>query len=271
MSSRGFYKIALCALALACPRLARADVFRLDVLGPKVEAFPTSQIPAGTYWAVESFDEQPASSASSAFWATFPARSPITGTYSGNLSINNADLFGGAGGTGRYAATYDSTGYTLTLGHSAAIPGVNYFGLALSALDPGNTLDFLSNGRVIYTYNAASLVSALGTCGAGNAYCGNPTTGQDGGEQFAFLGITDTTGFFDQVRFREIGYAGGFESDNHTVAYVKPTVTDAGVPIPEPVSAIGIGAGLLGLGVYRMLRRQPDDLPTRLGDDITGG
>lgn len=161
----------------------------------------------------------------------------ISGSYSSGITIDKADQYGGAGGTGYYPEVFASTNngkgsYTLTLTVSGNIPGVNYFGLWFSALDAGNQLQFLENGVVVFTFTPADFISLVGACTGSNAFCGNPNSGKfhgdDSGEQFAFLNFFDQGGYFNEIIFTEInGYGGGFESDNHTVAYLNPPTPPA--------------------------------------------
>ncbi len=254
--AHGPFLLCLAILAVAAP--ARADVFQLSYLPARIEELPLPFFGRGTVVGVESFNRLRSTGQGNApsFMTDFDSQGAITGRYSGVFGILPADQYGGAANRGNYIATFDSGGYTIDLGHDASLPGINYFGMALSALDAGNSLDFLRNGQVVYTYDPATLIAALGPCSNGNQYCGNPTTGQDSNEQFAFVSLQDQSGYFDQVRFRELNGGGGYESDNHSVGYrpVGTTVSGTAVPVPEPDSWVAIGMGLLGLGVYRFFK-----------------
>jgi hypothetical protein len=85
----------------------------------------------------------------------------ITGAYAGDYGLVNAGQYGGALGVGDYIATFSPTGYTITLGHDASLPGVNYFGFWLSALDSGNELKAMRGGSVVGTYTPADLRAAV--------------------------------------------------------------------------------------------------------------
>jgi hypothetical protein len=180
----------------------------------------------------------------------------ISGTYSGTYSISVANEYGGAGGTG-YFATVSNNSYTLKLTTSSTIPGVNYFGLWFSALDNGNDLKFYETvggvETLLYDFTPKLFSTLVGACSGSNAFCGNPTTGgtfkgQDSTEQFAFLNFFDTTGYFDEIVFTETTGA-GFESDNHTVAYLDPPNPSGTVigATPEPGSLALLSTGVLAL------------------------
>ena len=47
----------------------------------------------------------------------------MSGAYSG-VQINTADQYGGAGGTGKYAVTFSSAGYTLMLSSTNTTTGL---------------------------------------------------------------------------------------------------------------------------------------------------
>ena len=170
----------------------------------------------------------------------------ITGAYSGSFGVSNADQYGGDGGAGSYISTFFGAGYVIDLSHQASLPGVNYFGLWLSALDGGNEIEVLRAGTVVGTFTPADLLTAVGSK---PAYFGNPSgpfAGQDSNEPFAFVNFFDLNGFFDQIHVFENPQQGGYESDNHTVGYINP-IRVVGNTIPEPATFGLFGLGMLGL------------------------
>ncbi len=172
----------------------------------------------------------------------------IVGTYSGDLRSFSADRFGGAGGNGLYPELFAGS-YTLDLATSTGVPGVNYFGLWLSALDIGNTIQLYNNSALLYTFTPDTLQGLVGSCSGANSFCGNPNSdfaGQVDYQQYAYLNFSDTNGYFNKVVFTETGW-GGLETDNQAVGYLSSDrsfvfVTNA-TPTPEPgylaLSAIG--------------------------------
>jgi hypothetical protein len=173
--------------------------------------------------------------------------------YGGVSGQTYPELFGSS----QFGLTNLST-YTLTLS-SIGVPGTNYFGLWISALDPFNDLRIYDGTALVAEFNSADLVADLGTCpSAGNPYCGNPTTefkGEDPTELFAYVNVFDLTGYITSVQFSDSRDT-GFESSNDAVAYVNPIHQTGTIvtPAPEPAAVAVFSVGLLGLAVAR--RRQ---------------
>ncbi len=201
---------------------------------------------------VETFESR--STGSGQTFVTNFGGSDFSGTYT-NVRINSADQYGGAGGTGKYAVTFSSSGYSLDL--STTLPGgVKYFGFWLSALDRGNNVTFYSGNRKLFTFSAQDARTFINGLSNSSSYYGNPNSnfaGRNTGEPYAFLNFYARGRVsFDRIVFAESPQVGGYESDNHTVGRWKTisgTVV-AGVPsVPEPATWGMLLAGFAMVGV----------------------
>jgi hypothetical protein len=163
--------------------------------------------------------------------------SAITGLFQGfelgTPAAYNGDgaNFGGAQGSTQYGVVHGQASIKLS-------QKVRYLGLWAAALDGDNTVELLSDGVSLGSFQ---LVSSIGTLGS--AYFGNPNNGADQNEAFAFVNFLSDDAF-DEVRFIQSG--GGFEFDDVTV----------GGAVPEPATwgMMVLGFGLAG-GALRSRRR----------------
>jgi hypothetical protein len=224
---------------------------------------PGMQATTATFSAVgvENFDSRALGNGTS-FVTDFGSGGAFTGTYSG-ADILSADQYGGAYGSGRYAATFSDTGFTLDIS-STVRGGANYFGYWLSALDPGNKVSFYRGSRLLFTFNPQDVINAVQATGNPSAYYGNPNVpflGQNSGEPYLFVNFFANSGRFDRVVFQETPMVGGYESDNHTVGRFLTKGTGTEVPItsgfvPEPASwaMLIAGFGLVGTTMRRRRR-----------------
>jgi hypothetical protein len=249
--------------------------------GVQTPNFPTACSSATScFYGTETFSSWAGGDFTSTFQtgtSNFNSSTYIRGAYTSNgdtkWAKSAANQYGGAKGTTAFpsltGATSPSSAYVIRLSTSANIPGVNYFGIWISALDAANSLQFYGGGKLLYSFGATDLQTALGTCSTSNAYCGNPTTpfkGQNSTEAYAYVNFFDTVGYFDTVVLYETSTS-GFESSNHAVAYVNPLVVSgttfsapdrppsaadsakfAGlVAIPEPATVMVVFAALVVL------------------------
>lgn len=134
-ATRGF-SVAL-FLGLMLPAAFAAEQVVQTYLAPKVEAPPNAQLAqhptpgVNPIFGTETFDTRPiAANTTAGFVTDFGTMGAITGTFGGVYSIQAANQYGGAGNTGRFATAHAGTpGFDIKLTHTAALPGINYFGL----------------------------------------------------------------------------------------------------------------------------------------------
>lgn len=154
-------------------------------------------------------------------------------------AICDSNLWGGAGGSGRYLAVGAQSGSTTAL-FTFTSPQA-YVGLWLSALDELNGIELLSGGNVVGVLNQSSLTSAVNS-----NYYGNPNSFQNESEAYAYLNFIGTNGTtFDAIRFANTSTGTGLEFDNLSIRATAPDpIPGTPVPhglviVPEP-AAIGL-------------------------------
>ena len=280
------------ALALSVGQDASAGPITPTYLAAGAQT-PTFSTTCGSatkcYYGTEAFSNWAGGDFTSTFQtgtSNFDANNYIRGVYTANgdtkWTKSAANQYGGTNGTGAFpsltgSAAAPTSAYLVRLSTSANIPGVNYFGIWISALDAGNSLQFYSNGQLLYSFGATDLQAAIGACNTSNAYCGNPTTpfkGQNSTEVYAYVNFFDTVGYFDTVVLYQTSTS-GFESSNHAVAYINPLATSgttfnapdrppaaasnakfAGlVAIPEPATVMLVFSALMVVMLRRHRRR----------------
>ncbi len=169
----------------------------------------------------------------------------ITGTYD-QLYITNANAYGGANSSVYPTADYNVGGvnsYSLTLSDS-----VNYFGMWWSAGDGSNLLEFYLGNTKVAQYQTSTTMGALP-----DSYYGNPNTGDNKGEPYAYLNFYGTNGtVFDKIVFSTTTAGPGFESDNHALLKVATPGDGMDVSdVPEPSTYALLGSAAVVLGILR--------------------
>ncbi len=231
---------------------------------------------------------------------TFDTRSNVTftsnaGTFSGSGSVFNANVYGGAGGTGKHPT---ATNMLLTMPNTS---DYRYVGFWWSAGNSNNHVDILDiNDNVLATFtvdianSTEDLLGVVGSCSGpnplNNGYCGNPNLTINGttygsrqvaNEPYAFVHLRYEPGF-RKVRFRGTG----FEMDNVTISQTSPplsstetttetfvqyTVTTPGVVIADPRSTTVSFPGVtLGAGTGETNAMLCFSQVTQTGAAITG-
>jgi outer membrane autotransporter protein len=225
---------------------AFAQAFTVTIEEPGVQQSSLSTNPAAfgaTNVIVETFDELKAGFVSKP--VPFAGGHSSLGSYD-HLLVRSADAFGGAGGKG----TYMSVNSSLNAGSNPttlvlATPQ-RYFGLWWSAGDPNNVLSFYSGNTLLETFRTSDVINFINAQANKTAFFGNPNSGQNKGEPYAFLnfyvdpsnpGLT-----FDRIVFSSANRGSGFELDNHTIATFYTDVSGMDISPDTPVD-LGAGAG----------------------------
>jgi hypothetical protein len=186
----------------------------------------------------------------SAVLGNFTTYNSAIGTYTSNPDnagfISSADVFGGAEET-PYLAIFDNSSLTLDLTTPQA-----YFGMWWSAGDDSNQLQIFSGSNLLATYDVNSLLAGLPS-----EFFGNPNTGENDIEPYAYLNFFGTDGTtFDRIVFNQTG-GGGFETDNHSVSTDEQEITGTFVnridPVTTPESSTVLG--LLSIAFWGVSRR----------------
>jgi hypothetical protein len=263
-SCSGMAVMAL-ALMLLPSTDAVATVIQVTYGNAGIQSADSAALCAGTSVCVlgtENFDTRTTANLTGGFTSTFglSGAQTITGTYSAdataqsgsNLVSQPADQYGGAGGTGKYPELFSGS-YSIVLAANG-VPGVNYFGIWVSALDANNMIQFYNGSTLLYTFTPTLMINAINARANKSAYYGNPTTnflGQDSGEPFAYVNFFGVGGTFDKLVISNSGGT-GFESDNQTVGYRNPnTIIGNLFATPEPGTLLVLLPAVAGLAWRR--------------------
>jgi len=250
--------VTAASFALSTPDPVQADTVLAVYLSK-----PASQTTLFNNTSTETFESLPTGNRTTNF-------SSAIGTY--QLSVTNpfniqADNLFGAG-TGQYMAFGDQTGTSTPITLLFNTPQ-QYFGFSWSAGDAFNGLTFFNGSTRIGRFSMATSISELAvptvtaldhTVYNASQYFGQPSTGLNGGQPYAFVNFIASGGSFDKIIFDNSGQTDtGFESDNHTIRASAPApdasfvfVTRVGAS--EPISGRLVLLGLLPLTLRIVLR-----------------
>lgn len=198
--------------------------------------------------------------------------SSAIGTYllspTSQINIGSANQYGGANGSKFMAfGAQSGTGGDVML----ELDGYHtYFGFWWSAGDPYNGVTLFANDLELARISTAEITALLsgetvtavdGSIYDTSLYRGNPNTGENVGQNYAYVSVIVTGAAFNKVLFDNSGLSNsGFESDNHSVYFGNVAVpgdavwvTDIDevpdVVVPEPAVSAMMALGLLALGL----------------------
>lgn len=249
MSYRVSLFILLAGQLLAGGAFAGIDVYASP---PDIESAETSGI---TGVSTENFSSRPVGT-----FGNFTS-STINGSYSltaGTASIQANNIYGGFEEGNQLAVNPQTGRIRLTLDAP-----VRYFGFYFTAGDAANNIDLYNGPTLLLSFSTGSLIRLLpnnptatitainGTVYNTQNYYGQPSTGSNNGETYAYLHFIANGGTtFNRVELSQITSASAiFENDNHSVRTTAPAVPGTLVQVPEPASLAGFG--LLWLALRR--------------------
>ncbi len=155
------------------------------------------------------------------------------------VNVLGADRYGGAGGTGRYAAVLSGKTTTITFSGSPA----SYFGFYASAIDAGSTVTVFSGSTQVYTHSLPLVPIVAGNFGNPDA----PFTGQNSFQGYAFFNVNSSTPITSVV-FSQAATGGNFEFDNLTITGMN---TIPAVPEPASWALMVTGFAMIGFSIRR--------------------
>lgn len=211
-----------------------------------------NNIPAATcFYGVESFASFSANQAGQGFVSTFSTgqndwtgANYITGAYSGQLTRAATNQYGGAQGSVAYPTASGIQTYKVAF-TPHGVPGVNYFGIWITAMDATNLLKLHTDDNSVLNFTTNTLRTYLSSTATPASYNGNPTASflnQNSGEPYAYVNFYNIDGYFTSVDFSNSS-GSGFESSNHAVGYFDPIFTEGTqvleqATVPEPASTL---------------------------------
>ncbi len=222
------FKLAILSAVIAIQSAHAAIVFNVEAAGVQQTSF------SGVL--TETFNLLPSGS--------LGAYSSVIGDYSTGGQVSNPNAWGGSNQTMYLAvgAQSNTTSYSIDFKRD-----LSFFGVYWGAGDAQNELRFYDNGALVQSFNVATILSPLSS-----AYSGNPNTGQNMSEKYAYVNFT-TTGStrFDQVMFYNNGNSTGFETDNHSIYDIPRDNLHPTAEAPEPATMALVGVACIALAARR--------------------
>lgn len=235
LTSTGLLGI-LMASSLASKPASANNALTVTIEAPQIQ---TAQSKTNTY--VVDFDDR---SGTTGFIKTNgTGAAATTYTYGGNLTILNADQWGGASKTKYITQSQNISSFNVKVNQDQ-----RYFGFWWSAGDSANKIIFKNDGQEVAVFETKDLVGFINTrpsaeralyygnpnCPTvGVAPCGNNTGHKN--EPFAYVNVHFNNEVYDEVVIQTLT-SSKFESDNHTFSAQNQTVT--GVNVPQSASAV---------------------------------
>jgi hypothetical protein len=260
-----FIKYVAFAFAVLClgSRSAQAG-FNVYVSAPSAQSIDATI----TGVATETFNSTTPNTNVGTYTSTVPGVTYTT--LSGTAKFQANDLYGGY-----LQSYYLGLAANSSLAANLITPQ-QYFGLYYSAADASNSISFYSGSTLLLTLNTSTLLSYLpnnntstvtsinGSVYNTKSYYGQPTSGLNTSEPYAYLSFIATGGTtFDKIVLNQ-GSSGIFETDNHSFRLTAPTVPGSYVlipnnflpPIPEPTTYGMLGLGALGLLIAKIRQKK---------------
>ncbi|RYD26686.1 MAG: PEP-CTERM sorting domain-containing protein [Verrucomicrobiaceae bacterium] len=190
-------------------------------------------------------------------------------TSAGGADVSAGNIFGG-NAEGNFLGISGSSSINIALASPA-----QYFGFYFTAGDDFNSLEIYSGADRVFQFSTAALIDRLPNDGVttvtaingsqylGSNYYGQPGSGANGGQPYAYLHfVTTGSDTFDRlVLYQSNVQSSGaiFENDNHSILAVRPALPDSLVSLPElgvPEPSTPLLLGLVGASAFSWRRRK---------------
>lgn len=232
LTSTGLFGILIASSIAAKPASADNNALTVTIEAPTIQ---TAQSKTNTY--VVDFNDQ---SGTAGFTKTNGNTNYV---YGGDLTILNADQWGGASKTKYITQSKNVSSFNVKVNKDQ-----KYFGFWWSAGDSANKIIFKNKGDEVAVFQTKDLVGFINSRPAAEKtlYYGNPNCPTTGvapcssntghkNEPFAYVNVYFNDKVYDEVVIQTES-SSKFESDNHTFSVQNQTVT--GVNVPQTATAV---------------------------------